>query len=266
MTHVPLKIGLLTFVVGLFAAMPVAAQDTDLLSAKVTTCGVSTTVVLTIGPVTLVQPLPCGKQAQVNDYGEDDESIAKVRVAAPYDINVTVDGLVNLAAERAVAPGDTVLTAESQASDFNLLDGFIEVTGLDSFLECTARKGNTALTCNTHVQGANVSVNGQSIAVPSPVPPNFTIPVPSVNVSVDVPLVGTVQVPVGGTLVLNETVVTGPGTVNVTVEHHGIHLAVGGGVQVAGAGLVKVNANVTDDETFNLNTALAHVITDVFVN
>jgi hypothetical protein len=124
----------------------------------------------------------------------------------------------------------------------------------ESIMKSTFIVGTGLVQCQPAVSGASVSVNGQAISVPNPIPLNYTIPLPSVSVVVQTPL-GAISVPTSGTLTLNGVVADGTNTSNLNVAQLGEHLQVGGGVNVLGLGLVNVSVDATNSSSFNLQTA-----------
>jgi hypothetical protein len=251
-----------TFIVGsglvlLAAAVgstPVVAQDVGLASASATVCSVKGTVTLTIAGITQVLPISCQGQATVSAAGTNQTVTGNLTVGVPGVANIVSLSNLTAIAQETLGANATTLSGSIQTGSTSLLNNTVVVSGAKATLTCTATTMATTLQCQPAVSGASVSVNGQAISVPNPIPLNYTIPLPSVSVVVQTPL-GAISVPTSGTLTLNGVVADGTNTSNLNVAQLGEHLQVGGGVNVLGLGLVNVSVDATNSSSFNLQTA-----------
>lgn len=251
-----------TFIVGsglvlLAAAVgstPVVAQDVGLASASATVCSVKGTITLTIAGITQVLPISCQGQATVSAAGTNQTITGNLTVGVPGVANIVSLSNVTAIAQETLGANATTLSGSIQTGSTSLLNNTVVVSGAKATLTCSATIMATTLQCQPAVSGASVSVNGQAISVPNPIPLNYTIPLPSVSVVVQTPL-GAISVPTSGTLTLNGVVADGTNTSNLNVAQLGEHLQVGGGVNVLGLGLVNVSVDATNSSSFNLQTA-----------
>ncbi|WP_162878171.1 hypothetical protein [Trinickia diaoshuihuensis] len=237
----------LLFVLALAAAPSVLAQATQVGTASVTACAANGSATVTIAGSNTTVPLGCLNQAQRTSPGTSDVTAG--------NLNVSILGLVNAAnvssvesiAQYANAPNTTQLTGSTQASSVSLAQGLVSANNVRGQLSCTADTGDRTLHCAANSTIGQMTIAGQSVTLPTPIPRNYTLPVQG-NLTVTV-LGLPVTVGVTGTAVLNEAVAGGVNSPTVTVRQHNVHLTLGGGTTIPGGQLLNVHLDLVDDVT-----------------
>ena len=239
--------GALLFLLAAAAAPAVFAQATQVSTATVTACAASGSATVTLAGVSTTVPLGCLNQAQQTSPGTSDVTAA--------NLNVSILGLVNAAnvstaesiAQYANAPNTTQLTGSARASSVSLAQGLVAANGVKGQLSCTADTGDRTLHCAASSTIGQMTIAGQNVTLPTPIPRNYTLPVQG-NLTVTV-LGLPVTVGVTGTAVLNEAVAGGVNSPTVTVQQHTVHVTLGGGATIPGGQLLNIHLDLVDDAT-----------------
>jgi hypothetical protein len=162
-------------------------------------------------------------------------------------VNAANVSSVESIAQYANAPNTTQLTGSTQASSVSLAQGLVSANNVRGQLSCTADTGDRRLHCAANSTIGQMTIAGQSVTLPTPIPRNYTLPVQG-NLTVTV-LGLPVTVGVTGTAVLNEAVAGGVNSPTVTVRQHNVHLTLGGGTTIPGGQLLNVHLDLVDDVT-----------------
>ncbi|WP_035051699.1 hypothetical protein [Andreprevotia chitinilytica] len=233
---------------GLMCAQFAAATDTDIVSADVKTCNIKGSVTITIAGVNYLDDLGCANPTDEPAPGENKNSAVNtttVGVTALSNVAGVTAPFGDAKYDNSVA-NKTILTGTAGESGLSLVQGLVQSTDVAGQVTCTAVSGSSTLNCTAATTLGTTTVNGSPISIPAqPIPLNYTIALTGLNVGINLAGIP-VTVPVSGSLILNELVVTGLNTHNVTIAHNPVHLILSGSANALGSGLVGVSINVID--------------------
>lgn len=228
---------------GVFAQQA-AAQSSEVSSAAVRTCGVGGSVTVSVLGLTTTLPLSCVGQAQRTNAGSDDSSVADIELGLLGIVDVIKLSAAHQSADYTLATGATALDGASEAAGVSLIQDIVTAEGVRGSLSCDSLSGSTRLHCQAGTTVARVRLGGGDIVnLPSPLPRDFTVPI---GATLRLTVLGIpITVPVGGSLILNQSRAAGVGSRNVLVTHQPAQLGLGGSVSVGGLGLVAVRVEAT---------------------
>lgn len=244
---------LLLFVASAVAAPTVFAQATQVSAASITACAARGSVTVTVAGLGTTVPIACVNQAQRTSPGTSDVTAASATVSVAGLVNVANISSAESIAQFTDAPNTTGLAGTAQASSVSLAQGLVSTQNMKGQLSCTADTGDRTLHCAATSTIGNLTVAGQQVTLPTPIPRNYTVPVQG-NLTVTV-LGLPVTVGVTGAAVLNEAVASGTNSPTVTVQQHTVHLTLGGGATAPGGQLVNVSVDLVDDATASATVA-----------
>lgn len=239
------------------------AQNADIVSGSIATCNVKGNVAVTLPLLgTFDYPLPCVNRTERTAAGIDDRSVTG-------DVDLSVTPMLDVAHLKAPhgragytqAPRSSSREGLTEVEEFDAVQGLLAANGVRGALRCSCSSETRRVECRASTRIAALLINGQPVSLPENVPLNHTLPIVGGSVRVKLPLLGhVVDVPVQGSAVLNEVVVTGSGTTQGTVEHNPVRLTLAGGVNVAGVGLVGVKIDVIDHSTWETTYSAAYPV------
>lgn len=234
-------------VLAVVAAPNVFAQATQLSAASITACAVRGSATVTVAGIATTVPIACANQAQQTSPGTSDQTAGSIGISIPGLVNVANVSSAESIAQYINGANTTQLTGTTQASSVSLAQGLVASNNVQGQLSCTADTGDRTLHCAASSTIGQMTIAGQNVALPNPIPSNYTLPVQG-NMTVTV-LGLPVTVGVTGTAVLNQASATGTNSPTVTVQQHTMHLTLGGGTSIPGGQLVNVSVDLVDDAT-----------------
>lgn len=258
-THLTRRVamGTLGMAMAMGFATNAAAQSSEVASANVSACAANGSVSVTLLGLTTTLPLPCLSKAEVTAAGSDDKSAVDLDIGLLGLVNVVKLSAVHQRADYTNAADATALDGFSELAGLSLVQNLVTAQGARGTLSCDSLSGSTTLQCQAGTTIADIKLGGAPILnLPSPIPRNFTVPV---GATIRLTVLGLqINVPVGGSLVLNEARAAGVGTSSVRVTHNSAHLTLAGGVEVGTLGLIKVAVEAaTTPSAINVNTTRA---------
>lgn len=238
---------LLMFAISVSAAPDVFAQATQISNASITACAARGSATITVAGLSTTLPISCLNQAQRTSPGTSDVTAANATVSIAGLINVANVSSVESIAQFIDAPNSTQLAGTAQASSISLAQGLVATQNMKGQLSCAADTGDRTLHCAASSTVGHLTIAGQSVTLPTPIPRNYTLPVQG-NLTLTV-LGLPVTVGVTGAAILNEASAMGENSPTVTVQQHTVHLMLGGGATIPGGSLVNVSLDIVDDAT-----------------
>lgn len=223
--------------------------------AIISTCNIQGSVKVTVGSVTKSYQLACVNPTAQDATGQDDsELVGTTQLGVPAVANIAEVSAPFAASERLESPDSILFGAYAGASGVGMVQGGVMATDVAGWTSCAIPTQYADLHCDVAMTIGTLVVGGQVVPVPSgPIPINTQIPIVNLGLAVNLagfgglPGLGVVNVPLQGTLTLNNLAITEVGTNALRIEHAPIALEAAGGLFV-GAIAVAVEIKVEDYE------------------
>jgi hypothetical protein len=226
----------------LLAAVLVAGTHVQILAAIPGVVGGSANGATVTGTVTVlgipvsVSLVSAAPVTIPSSGGSASNQVASVGVAVPGVVSVLSTGLIVNTSSGTLTPSTGHIDSTSTVNGLNILNSLITATTIVSHATSDFN-GTIATSTGTGSQITNLMIAGQPVVTAS-VAPNTVLSV-SANISVNVgglPL----NLPVSGTVTLNEQIRGGNGTTTASITVNQLHVNVSGSV----AGFINLSVNI----------------------